>query len=40
MKMENVLRADRDGVVVAVHARPGDSLVVDQALLECEKEGP
>ncbi|MCH8834960.1 MAG: acetyl/propionyl/methylcrotonyl-CoA carboxylase subunit alpha [Proteobacteria bacterium] len=40
MKMENVLRADRDGVVAAVHARPGDSLVVDQAILEFEKEGP
>jgi len=36
MKMENVLRAERDGVVAAVHARPGASLAVDQAILEFE----
>ena len=34
MKMENVLRAERDGVVAEVHAKPGDSLAVDQAILE------
>ncbi len=34
MKMENVLRADRDGKVVELHARPGDSLAVDQPILE------
>ena len=34
MKMENVLRAERDGVVATLHAAPGDSLAVDQAILE------
>jgi len=36
MKMENVLRAERDGRVRAIHAAPGDSLAVDQAILEFE----
>jgi len=36
MKMENVLRADRDGVVKKVRARPGDSLAVDAVILEFE----
>ena len=36
MKMENVLRAERDGVIAAVHVQPGDSLAVDQAILEFE----
>jgi len=34
MKMENILRAERDGVVARLHAKPGDSLAVDQAILE------
>ena len=34
MKMENVLRAERDGVIGTVHAKPGDSLAVDQRILE------
>ena len=34
MKMENVLRAERDGTVAAVHAQAGASLAVDQAILE------
>jgi len=34
MKMENVLRAPRDGRVVKHHAAPGDSLAVDQKILE------
>ena len=34
MKMENVLRADRDGVVKKIHARTGDSLAVDAVILE------
>ncbi|MEM9682643.1 MAG: acetyl/propionyl/methylcrotonyl-CoA carboxylase subunit alpha [Pseudomonadota bacterium] len=34
MKMENVLRAERDAVVKAVHAETGDSLSVDQTILE------
>jgi propionyl-CoA carboxylase alpha chain len=34
MKMENILRAERDGVVKAIKARPGDSLAVDAVILE------
>jgi propionyl-CoA carboxylase alpha chain len=34
MKMENVLRAERDGKVKKLRARPGDSLAVDQVILE------
>jgi len=34
MKMENVLRAERDGTVAKIHAQPGASLAVDQAILE------
>ena len=36
MKMENILRAEEDGVVQTIHAHPGDSLAVDQAILEFE----
>jgi propionyl-CoA carboxylase alpha chain len=36
MKMENVLRAVSDGVVKEIHAAPGDSLRVDQAIVEFE----
>jgi len=36
MKMENVLRAERDGKVAKVRAKPGDSLAVDQVILEFE----
>jgi propionyl-CoA carboxylase alpha chain len=36
MKMENVLRAERDATVSAVKAVPGDSLTVDQVILEFE----
>ncbi len=34
MKMENVLRAERDGIVKKIHAKPGDSLAVDALILE------
>ncbi len=34
MKMENILRAERDGRVAKLHAGPGESLAVDQAILE------
>jgi propionyl-CoA carboxylase alpha chain len=34
MKMENVLRAERDGVVKSIKAKPGDSLAVDAVILE------
>jgi propionyl-CoA carboxylase alpha subunit len=36
MKMENILRAERDGVVKKVNAGPGDSLAVDEVILEFE----
>ena len=36
MKMENILRAERRGVVRAVLAEPGSSLTVDQQILEFE----
>jgi propionyl-CoA carboxylase alpha subunit len=34
MKMENVLRAERDGVVKTILAKKGDSLAVDAVILE------
>jgi propionyl-CoA carboxylase alpha chain len=34
MKMENVLRAERDGTVASIAAREGDSLAVDAVILE------
>jgi propionyl-CoA carboxylase alpha chain len=34
MKMENVLRAERDGTIAKVRAQAGDSLAVDQVILE------
>ena len=34
MKMENVLRAERDGVVKAIRAKKGDSLAVDAVIME------
>ncbi|MCC6007001.1 MAG: acetyl/propionyl/methylcrotonyl-CoA carboxylase subunit alpha [Rhodobacteraceae bacterium] len=34
MKMENVLRAERRGVVAQINAAPGDSLAVDAVIME------
>ncbi|GJE28206.1 acetyl-CoA carboxylase biotin carboxylase subunit [Methylobacterium organophilum] len=34
MKMENVLRAERDGTVAKIAAKEGDSLAVDEVILE------
>jgi len=34
MKMENILKAERDGTVMTLHAKPGDSLAVDQIIVE------
>jgi propionyl-CoA carboxylase alpha chain len=34
MKMENILRAERDGVVQSIKAKPGDSLAVDAVIME------
>ena len=36
MKMENILRAERKGVVAKVNAGPGDSLAVDDVIMEFE----
>ena len=36
MKMENVLRAERDLVVSKINAKPGDSLAVDAVIMEFE----
>lgn len=36
MKMENILRAERKGVVAKINAAPGDSLAVDEVILEFE----
>jgi len=36
MKMENVMRAEKDGVVKTICAVPGDSLAVDQTIIEFE----
>ena len=34
MKMENILRAERRGVVSKINAAPGDSLAVDEVIME------
>ena len=34
MKLENVLRAEKDGTVSKIKASPGDSLAVDQVIIE------
>ncbi len=36
MKMENVLHAERDGRIAKICAKPGDSLAVDEVILEFE----
>uniref|UniRef100_A0A7S2WD42 propionyl-CoA carboxylase n=1 Tax=Mucochytrium quahogii TaxID=96639 RepID=A0A7S2WD42_9STRA len=36
MKMQNVLRAEKDGIVKRVHASAGDTLAVDQEIVEFE----
>ena len=36
MKMENILRAEKKGVVTKVNAAPGDSLAVDDVIMEFE----
>ena len=38
MKMENVLRAERDGRIVAVRVKVGDSLAADQVIMEFAPE--
>jgi propionyl-CoA carboxylase alpha chain len=36
MKMENILRAERKGTVSRINADPGDSLAVDDVIMEFE----
>ena len=36
MKMENILRAEKKGVVTKINAGPGDSLAVDEIIMEFE----
>ncbi len=36
MKMENILRAERDATISAIHAAAGDSLAVDAIIMEFE----
>ncbi len=36
MKMENILRAEKSGVVKQLHASAGESLAVDAVILEME----
>jgi propionyl-CoA carboxylase alpha chain len=36
MKMENILRAERKGVVAKINAEPGESLSVDAVIMEFE----
>ena len=36
MKMENTLRAERDGVVAKINFEPGASLEVDELIMELE----
>ena len=38
MKMENVIRAERDGTVLCVHVQPGEALEVDQQIVEFVRE--
>ena len=34
MKMENILRAERDAVVTKILVKPGDTLAVDAVIVE------
>ena len=36
MKMENVLRAEKSAIVAKINAKPGDSLAVDDVIMEFE----
>jgi propionyl-CoA carboxylase alpha chain len=36
MKMENILRAEKKGTVSKINAGPGDSLSVDDVIMEFE----
>ena len=34
MKMENILRAERDGIIKKIPVKPGDSVAVDAVIME------
>ena len=36
MKMQNVIKSERDGVVSKVNVKAGDSVAVDELLIELE----
>ena len=36
MKMQNIIRAERDGVVKAVGPKAGDSVAADELLIELQ----
>jgi propionyl-CoA carboxylase alpha chain len=36
MKMENILKAERKGIVSKINAKAGDSLAVDDVIMEFE----
>jgi propionyl-CoA carboxylase alpha chain len=40
MKMENVLRAERDAVVEAIAVEPGATVAADQVLIAFVREQP
>lgn len=36
MKMQNLLKSERDGVIKAINVKSGDSVAVDELLIEFE----
>jgi propionyl-CoA carboxylase alpha chain len=34
MKMENILRAERDGIIKIIAVKPGDSVAADAVIME------
>jgi len=40
MKMEHTIRAPHDGVVAAIHARPGTQVAASAVLLDVRQEAP
>nr|CRH04355.1 Putative acyl-CoA carboxylase biotin-carrying subunit; alpha chain [Candidatus Magnetococcus massalia] len=36
MKMENIMRAEKDGVVASIHAKPGDAVEADSVIITFE----
>lgn len=38
MKMQNVLRCEKDGVIAKIHVKAGQSVAVDEVILEFVSE--